>query len=177
MYGQLLQLLARRAEAGNPLRVGLIGAGKFSNAAIQGRAHAEDDAKALYDLLTDPKYLGVPKDHVKLLLGGAADKDRHSEEATRDNILKAAGRTVHGPNGGSIKVLDVSRQESGDIKLHVQIASVNGMGIWINRGFGRRRIVRAVGGGRFMITDESNDQPGAPTLSLPRRPTTGRRPT
>ncbi len=29
MYGQLLQLLARRAEAGNPLRVGLIGAGKF----------------------------------------------------------------------------------------------------------------------------------------------------
>ncbi len=29
MYGQLLQLLAKRAEAGDPLRVGLIGAGKF----------------------------------------------------------------------------------------------------------------------------------------------------
>jgi carboxyl-terminal processing protease len=68
----------------------LVGAGHFSDAAITSRPHAEDDAKALYDLLTDPKYLGVPKDHVKLLLGGAADKDRNSQEATKDNILKEA---------------------------------------------------------------------------------------
>src|SRR5262249_38296732 len=68
----------------------LIGVGKYSDSAINTRPHAEDDAKALYDLLTDGKYLGIPKDHVKLLLGGAADKERHSQEATRDNILDAA---------------------------------------------------------------------------------------
>src|SRR5579885_3586466 len=68
----------------------LIGVGKYSDAAIKGRAHAEDDVKALYDLFTDKNYLGVPKDHVKLLLGGAADKERPSQEATKDNILKAA---------------------------------------------------------------------------------------
>ncbi|HKI31083.1 MAG TPA: S41 family peptidase [Gemmataceae bacterium] len=68
----------------------LIGVGKYSDGAIQTRPHAEDDVKALYDLFTDPVYLGVPKDHVKLLLGGAADKGRNSQEATKDNILKAA---------------------------------------------------------------------------------------
>jgi C-terminal peptidase prc len=68
----------------------LIGAGHFSDNAIKDRPHAEDDAKALYDLLADPKYLGIPKDHIKLLLAGAADKERHSEEATRANILKEA---------------------------------------------------------------------------------------
>ncbi len=67
----------------------LIGVGKYTDAAIQGRPHAEDDAKALYDLFIDPRYLGIPRDNVKLLLGGPADKERHSEEATRDNILKA----------------------------------------------------------------------------------------
>ena len=68
----------------------LIGVGKYSDAAIQSRPHAEDDVKALYDVFTDPKYLGIPKDHVKLLLGGATDKERNSQEATKDNILKAA---------------------------------------------------------------------------------------
>jgi carboxyl-terminal processing protease len=68
----------------------LIGAGRFSDTAITSRPHAEDDVKSLYDLLTDPKYIGVPKNHVKLLLGGAADKDRNSQEATKDNILSAA---------------------------------------------------------------------------------------
>ncbi len=63
-------------------------------AAITTRPHAEDDAKALYDLLTDPKYAAVPKDHVKLLLGGAADKERRSEEATKANILKEAAWVV-----------------------------------------------------------------------------------
>jgi C-terminal peptidase prc len=80
---------AEEAKAPRSFAV-LIGTGKFSDAAIQSRPHAEDDAKALYDLFTDPKYLGVPKDHVKLLLGGAADKERNSQEATKDNILKAA---------------------------------------------------------------------------------------
>ena len=68
----------------------LIGVGKYSDGAINGRPYAEADVKALYDLLTDSQYLGIPKDHVKMLLGGAADKERNSQEATRDNILAAA---------------------------------------------------------------------------------------
>jgi C-terminal peptidase prc len=68
----------------------LIGVGKYSDASIQGRPHAEDDVQALYDLFTNKDYLGVPKDHVKLLLGGAKDEKRNSQEATRENILKAA---------------------------------------------------------------------------------------
>jgi len=68
----------------------LIGVGKYSDAAIQSRVHAEDDVKALYDVFTDKVYLGVPKDHVKLLLGGVRDEKRNSQEATKENILKAA---------------------------------------------------------------------------------------
>src|SRR5262245_14661215 len=45
----------------------LIGVGKYSDAAINSRAHAEDDARALYDLVTDKAYLGIPRDHVRLL--------------------------------------------------------------------------------------------------------------
>ncbi len=68
----------------------LIGVGKYDDTAIQTRPHAEDDVKALYDLFTDPRYLGASRDHVQLLLGGAADRERNSQGATRDNILKAA---------------------------------------------------------------------------------------
>jgi hypothetical protein len=83
---------------------------------------------------------------------------------TVDNVLKAAGRTVHGSNGGSIKVLDVSRQPGGEVKLHVQIASGTGMGIWMNRGV-RRRVVWAAGGRRMIVTEDTSDQ-AAPTLAL-----------
>src|SRR5262249_18396088 len=50
--------------------------------------HAEADAKALYDLFTSKDYLGVDKEHVRLLLG-EKDDQRGSQPATRDNILKA----------------------------------------------------------------------------------------
>src|SRR5262249_2664105 len=68
----------------------IVGVGKFSDAAIKARPHAEEDAVALYDLFTSKDHLGVDKDHVKLLLGGAKDEKRNSQEATKDNILKAA---------------------------------------------------------------------------------------
>jgi C-terminal peptidase prc len=86
----VLPLRAAEAARAPQAYAVLIGVGKYSDAAIQGRPYADADAQALYDLFTDKAYLGIPKDHVKLLLGGAADKDRGSQEATRDNILKAA---------------------------------------------------------------------------------------
>src|SRR5262245_48981256 len=66
----------------------LVGISNYADKQIKPRAHAEDDAKAFFDVLTDKQYLGVPRDQVKLLLGSADDK-RGSEPATRDNILKA----------------------------------------------------------------------------------------
>jgi carboxyl-terminal processing protease len=66
----------------------LAGISDYSDTTIKPRAHAEDDAKALYDLLTKKDYLGADSDHVRLLLG-KEDASRHSQPATRANILKA----------------------------------------------------------------------------------------
>jgi carboxyl-terminal processing protease len=66
----------------------IIGISKYKDANIKSRVHGEDDAKALYDLFTDKKYLGVDAKHVRLLLG-SEDAQRAGKMATRDNILKA----------------------------------------------------------------------------------------
>ena len=66
----------------------LVGVGNYADKQIKPRPHAEDDAKALYDLFRNKDYLGTPADHVKLLLGGE-DAGRHAEKATHANILKA----------------------------------------------------------------------------------------
>lgn len=66
----------------------LVGAGAYEDKAIDPRPTADADAKTLYDVFTDPQYLGVPADRVKLLLS-AVDPKRPSEVATRDNIVKA----------------------------------------------------------------------------------------
>jgi C-terminal peptidase prc len=67
----------------------LVGISHYADPNIKPRPHAEDDVKAFYDLFTDRQYLGVPQDHVRLLLGGSADSKRNSQPATRENILKS----------------------------------------------------------------------------------------
>lgn len=66
----------------------LVGISNYADKQIKPRSHAEDDAKALFELFTDKKYLGVDADHSRLLLGDSA-KVPGSQPATRDNILKA----------------------------------------------------------------------------------------
>jgi C-terminal peptidase prc len=82
-------LPARAAEArtAQPYVV-LVGISNYADKQIKPRAHAEDDAKLLFDLFTNKDYLGVAPDHVRLLLG-SKDNQRKSEPATRANILKA----------------------------------------------------------------------------------------
>jgi hypothetical protein len=53
-----------------------------------------------------------------------------------DNVLQAAGRTVPGPHGGWLKVVEVARDVSGVVKVHGEIAYplredglANGMGL------------------------------------------------
>lgn len=66
----------------------IVGAGQFQDKAIDPRPTADADAKALYDLFTDPKSLGIPADRAKLLLSAPDDK-RPAQIATRDAIVKA----------------------------------------------------------------------------------------
>jgi C-terminal peptidase prc len=82
--------LGAPATAGEPYVV-VVGVGEYKDAAIKARPTAEPDAKALHALLTDPKYLGVPANRSKLLLGA---------DATRDAITKAidAAVTATGPD-------------------------------------------------------------------------------
>lgn len=86
--GQAAQEPAKKPTAPPKTYVVLVGVSEYADPAIKPRVHAEADAKAFYDLFTDPQYLGVPKDQVKLLLG-SADATRGSEPATHDNVLKA----------------------------------------------------------------------------------------
>src|SRR5262245_40565620 len=59
----------------------LVGIDDYADKQIKPRKHAEDDAKALYDLFTNKEYLDVDPDNVKLLLG-KKDEKRPSELAT-----------------------------------------------------------------------------------------------
>jgi C-terminal peptidase prc len=80
---------ARAEERATPQPyVILIGISQYQDKQIKPRPHAEDDAKALYQLFTDKDYLGVPAKNVRLLLGATDDKVK-SQPATRENILKA----------------------------------------------------------------------------------------
>jgi C-terminal peptidase prc len=82
-----LRAEAPKAPAGQSYVV-LVGISNYADKQIKPRPHAEDDARALYDVFTDPKYMGAAGDHVRLLLG-SDDAARHGEKATRENILKA----------------------------------------------------------------------------------------
>ena len=71
----------------------VIGIDQYSDPIIQSRPHAEADAKALYDLLSDPRYYTGDTSRVHLLLG-KPDPKRPSRAATRDNIRQALEATL-----------------------------------------------------------------------------------
>jgi C-terminal peptidase prc len=84
-----LALSARAADDRKPQTyVVLIGISDYADKQIKARPHAEDDVKALCDVLTNKDYLGVGEKNIRLLLG-SEDKKRNSQPATRENILKA----------------------------------------------------------------------------------------
>lgn len=60
----------------------IIGIGDYADPAIRDLKYAVNDAKALYNLLIDPRYGGFKKDNVKLLL---------DKQATVSNIKSAIG--------------------------------------------------------------------------------------
>src|SRR5271165_144832 len=64
----------------------IVGIDKYADPLILPRAHAEADARALYDLFINKDHLGVDAKNVRLLLG-SEDAKRNSKTATRANIL------------------------------------------------------------------------------------------
>jgi carboxyl-terminal processing protease len=86
----LALVLPARADEAQPPKtyVVLVGISNYADKQIKPRPHAEDDVKALYDLLSDKKYLGTEPASVQLLLG-SEDAGRKSKLATRENVLKA----------------------------------------------------------------------------------------
>ena len=65
----------------------IVGINNYADKEILPRAHAEADAKALFDLFTSKEYYGVDAAHARLLLG--AEDGKNSQAATRKNILDA----------------------------------------------------------------------------------------
>ncbi len=61
----------------------IIGIGQYADKDIPPLQYPENDAEGLFEVLTDPKYGGIPEENVKLLLG---------EEATDRAIKTAIGR-------------------------------------------------------------------------------------
>src|SRR5437868_1942432 len=66
----------------------LVGVSNYADKEIKPRVHAEDDAKALYDVFSNKDHFTVDPKNVHLLLG-SDDAKRGSQPATRENILKA----------------------------------------------------------------------------------------
>jgi hypothetical protein len=66
----------------------LVGVGKYADPQILSRPFAEDDVKALYDVITSKEYLGIDPQHVRLLLS-EVDPKRPSQVATHQNIVDA----------------------------------------------------------------------------------------
>jgi C-terminal peptidase prc len=88
MWALALPLSAAEEVKSSRPYVVLVGISNYADKQIKPRHHAEDDVKALYDLFTDPKYLGADPKHVRLLLGGE-DAKRPFKPATRENILES----------------------------------------------------------------------------------------
>ena len=65
----------------------IVGIDNYADKEILPRAHAEADAKALFDLFTSKQYDGVDAAHARLLLG--SEDGKNSQAATRKNILDA----------------------------------------------------------------------------------------
>ena len=77
----------------------IVGVAETADPTIQPRPSADADAKALFDLLSDKKYLDVKPERIQLLTSKVDDK-RKGQKATRENILKAVHAAVTGTGRG-----------------------------------------------------------------------------
>ena len=96
----------RRKPSRSQPYVVLVGISEYADKHIKPRPHAEDDAKALYDLFTNKDYLASTRT-TSGCCWAATDAGRNSQLATKENILKAL-RWVRDKPG----------RRPGDLRLH-----------------------------------------------------------
>ena len=82
----------------------IVGVSDTADKTILPRPSADADAKALFDLLTDKKYLDVAADRV-VLLTSKADEKRKGAVATREAIVKAVHDAVAATGKNDLLVL------------------------------------------------------------------------
>jgi hypothetical protein len=94
-----------KAESVEPARsfVVVVGAGTFQDDAIDPRPTADADARALYALLTDDRYLGVPAERSRLLVSTPDDR-RKEQASTRDAITQAVEAALTQTGKGDLVV-------------------------------------------------------------------------
>jgi hypothetical protein len=94
---------------------------------------------------------------------------------TIDKILEARGKTAQDEDGGSVKVLEVNRQEDGTVSLALQITGVGTMSrSAIRRGGGRRgRVNYSITNGSGVVGQltlvDDKDNPYRQTRTVVRR--------
>ncbi len=82
----------------------VVGVSDTADKTIQPRPSADADAKALFDILSDKKYLDVAPDRVKLLTSTADDK-RKGAVATHEAIVKAVHDAIANSGKDDLVVL------------------------------------------------------------------------
>src|SRR5215471_9868948 len=90
-------------ESARPYLV-VVGVGAFTDSAIDPRPTADTDAKAVFDLLTNARYLGVKSERARLLLS-KADEAQKAEAATPAAIRKAVANAVAATSNGDLIIL------------------------------------------------------------------------
>ncbi len=80
----LTAFLHQEASAGNKYAV-IIGISKYKDPQIPSLKYAENDARSIYDVLTDPNYGAIPRENVTLLV---------NEQATVPAIKTAIGQEL-----------------------------------------------------------------------------------
>src|SRR5262245_43456339 len=115
LIGGLLPAPSRASEPtdGAPKTYAVVvGVSDYTDPQIKPRKHAEADAKALYDLLVDPTYRGIPTENVKWLRG-KADEKRHSEAATRAYVIEALKAVTAKANKDDLVLIALIGQGAG----------------------------------------------------------------
>ena len=126
-----LLLLASAAWAESRPYVVIVGVNDYADKVIKPRAHAEDDAKALYDLLVDHRGLVVT-----LWASDALDEDELAEAgiAEVERALAVLGRI--GAEGMDLRGVPSS---DPDLVAHSTVAMVEAMAAFRSTFFGARK--------------------------------------
>jgi len=154
----------------------LVGVGRYTDPGIQARKHAEDDAKALFDILSDKQYLDAHRDNMKLLLGEAATKANILQalhgaigEASKDDLLVLGffgQASAHGLYGHDVVLKEEEKTAltNSDLEKELKELKSDRYLVLLDVAAAGDKVLADSAGlaRRFLGPDEKNDQPSRP---------------